>query len=359
MASWERRSAVRATAAGAPAARPRRRRRLVLLLGLGAAAVAAGAGCVMFDMPGRSYRGPLPALSAAQAELAARLQADVDALAGQIGERHLLAPQRYAAAADWVERRLAEASGRAVRRLPYRYRDVQFTNLEVQWRGTEQPERIVVVGAHYDSMWDCPGADDNASGVAALLALASALRAAAPARTLRLVAFANEEPPAFQTEAMGSLAYARAARARGERVVAMLSLESLGYYDERPGSQRYPGPLKLLYPDRGDFIAFVGNLGSCALLRRVVRTFRAHARFPSEGAALPGWVPGVGWSDHWSFWQAGYPAIMVTDTALYRNPWYHDEGDTPERLDYERMARVVEGLVAVVRELVGLPPAPR
>lgn len=131
----------------------------------------------------------------------------------------------------------------------------------------------------------------------------------------------------------------------------MLSLESLGYYSDQPGSQKYPFPIGLLYPSTGNFVGFASNLSSRALLHRSIKTFRAHAKFPSQGAALPEGIPGVGWSDHWAFWQVGYPAIMITDTAIFRNPNYHKATDTPNTLDYNRLARVTEGIEAIIRDL--------
>ncbi len=225
-------------------------------------------------------------------------------------------------------------------------------NLVLERPGTGRKDEIVVIGAHYDSAESVPGADDNASGVAVLLELARLTSGPSPqARTVRFVAFANEEPPYFQSPSMGSLVYARRCRDKGERIVAMLSLESLGYFRDEPGTQRYPPLFSALYPDRGNFVAFVGDLGSRWLVRRAIGTFRKGARIASEGGALPGGVPGVGWSDQWAFWEAGYPGIMVTDTAPFRNPNYHTPGDTPETLDYVRLARVVLGLVPVVRDL--------
>jgi hypothetical protein len=161
----------------------------------------------------------------------------------------------------------------------------------------------------------------------------------------------NEEPPHFQSTDMGSVRYARRCRERGENVVAMLSLETIGYFSEREGSQKYPFPLSYFYPSQGNFIGFVGNRASRQLVRDVVGSFRTHARFPSEGAVLPAALPGVGWSDHWAFWQSGYPAVMVTDTAPFRNPNYHEASDLPDTLDYDRFARVVAGLEKVIAEL--------
>ena len=198
-----------------------------------------------------------------------------------------------------------------------------------------------------------PGANDNASGVAATLALARRLAGQRFQRTLRFVLFANEENPYFHTELMGSLRHAAGCRARGENVVAMLSLESMGYYSDAAGSQRYPWPVGWFYPDRGEFIAFVANLASRSLVRQAIESFRDTRMLASEGAALPSGTPGVGWSDHWSFWQHDYPAIMVTDTAVFRDPNYHRASDHPKNLDYVRLARVTLGLERVLSELAG------
>ena len=174
------------------------------------------------------------------------------------------------------------------------------------------------------------------------------------ARTVRLVAFVNEEPPFCHTDLMGSRVYARRCRARDENVVAMLSLETIGFYVDEPGSQKYPFPFSLFYPDTGNFVGFVGNLGSRSLTRRSIRAFRESTDFPSEGLAAPGWIPGIGWSDHWSFWQEGYPGVMITDTAPFRYPHYHTPQDTPDRIDYDRFARVVMGVSGVVEALATL-----
>jgi Zn-dependent M28 family amino/carboxypeptidase len=242
-----------------------------------------------------------------------------------------------------------------VKRLPYTALGRPVENIEATKTGTRRPDEVVVVGAHYDSMPGTPGADDNASGVAVMLELARLLADRPLDRTVRFVGFANEEMPFFKGEGMGSFVYAKAAAEAKTNVVAMLSLEMLGDYDDRPGSQDYPAPLSLFYPDTGNFVAFVGDTGARALVRRATALFRDNARFPSEALAGPASLPGVDFSDHWSFRQAGFPAIMVTDTAFYRNARYHEPTDTADTLDYERMARVTRGLVEVVAGLASAP----
>ena len=288
--------------------------------------LVAGALYYMLAMPGRPYRGTL-AFTPEERALAERLRAHVAALASGERNRDLDRPARYIAREFGQFREQAfQSGGRTVR------------NIETG-KGT------VVVGAHYDTVPGSPGADDNASGVAVLIELA---RMGVPGR---FVAFANEEMPYFQSGEMGSLAYAARAAAAGDKIGAMLSLEMLGYYRDEARSQHYPPPLSWFYPDRADFIAFVGDIGSRTLVRRAIGAFRQSARFPSQGVAAPAAIPGVTWSDHWSFRQHDTPAIMVTDTAFYRYPHYHLPSDTPEKLDYLRMARVTLGLAAVIKEL--------
>jgi Zn-dependent M28 family amino/carboxypeptidase len=318
----------------------------------GLALVAAGAWWAMIRMPGASHRGPLSPLTGEERALVAPLRRDVEMLAGRIGERNLEHPEALAAAARFL-RESVEAAGYPVTRDTYAVGGRPSENVAAERPGRDRPGEIVIVGAHYDSVIGSPGANDNATGAAAMLALARAFASRAPSRTVRFVGFANEEPPRFQTEAMGSWVYARRRRAAGEEIVAMLSLETLGYYADAPGSQRYPPPVGLFYPSTGNFVGFVGNVASRHLVREAIAAFRAAARFPSEGGALPGVLPGIGWSDHWAFWQEGYPAIMVTDTAPFRYPYYHTREDTPDKVDFERLARVVAGLTRVVAHLAG------
>ena len=308
----------------------------------------------MIRMPGTSFRGTLPPLSDVQRTLRDSLLSDVKMLAGEIGPRGVMEPEALAAAAAFIERSLTDA-GYEVARQCFEVGGTLCCNIEAERRGSSLADQIIVIGGHYDSVLveslPCPGANDNASGAAATLALARAFAELTPQRTVRFVLFVNEEPPFFQNPFMGSWVYAKRCRERGEDIVAMFSLETIGYYSDERGSQKYPFPLGLLYPSTGNFITFVGNVKSRKLVRDSIGSFRRHAKFPSEGGALPGSMPGVGWSDHWAFWQEGYPAIMVTDTAPYRYPHYHEPTDTPDKLDYDRMARVVDGLEQVVWDL--------
>ncbi|MBI3011304.1 MAG: M28 family peptidase [Candidatus Omnitrophica bacterium] len=306
----------------------------------------------MMWMPGKSYRGPIPALTSAESALRDALRRDVGELAGTIGERNLSQYHNLRRAAAFIETSFTEA-GLEVHRQGFTAEGNAVANLEAALAGTEHPEEIVVIGAHYDSVDGSPGANDNATGVAAVLALARAFAGARASRTLRFVAFVNEEPPYFQTPVMGSLVYAARCQAGRERVVAMLSLETIGYYADARGSQSYPFPFQFFYPSQGNFIGFVGNLASRGLLHDVTGSFRRHARHPSEGIAMWESIPGVGWSDQWSFWQQGYPGVMVTDTAFYRYPHYHTPGDTPDKVHYDRLALVVAGLEQVVADLAG------
>ncbi len=304
----------------------------------------------MISMPGRSFFGPLPALSAEEDLLSARLERHVRTLAEEIGERNITSNDSLDASVRYLDRVFREV-GDSVAAQEFVVDGKKVNNLEVELRGESRPEEIVIIGAHYDSVFGCPGANDNATGTAALLEIARVMAERKLARTVRFVAFVNEEPPFFQTPQMGSRVYARRARQRGEKIVAMLSLETLGYYSDAEASQRYPFPFNLFYPSTGNFIGFVGNLSSRKLVRQVIGSFREHAKFPSEGVAAPGWITGIGWSDHWAFWQEGCPAIMVTDTAPFRYPHYHAPSDTPDEIDYDRLARVVAGLAAVVYDL--------
>jgi len=303
-------------------------------------------------MPGRSFRGPLPPITAHETMLREELQSHVAMLSSTIGERNFILFRQLQASADYIEK-LFLKYGLAVERQPYTAKDKTFHNIIAEKKGAASPEKIIIIGAHYDSFLGTPGADDNGSGIAALLALARLFSQKSLPCTVRFAAFVNEEPPFFWTKKMGSYVYAERCRRRNEQIIAMLSLECLGYYSDEKNSQHYLFPLGFFYPAQGDFIAFVGNLSSFGLVRDFTEAFRSAAQFPSEGGSFPWILPGVFWSDHWPFWKMGYHALMVTDTALFRNQHYHTEEDRPETLDFERMARVVAGLEKVIAKLAG------
>lgn len=301
-------------------------------------------------MPGENTSSAAP-LSADEVKLRDELRADVEMLAGQIGERSLIRYSQLQAAAEFIESSLVRA-GLQPQRESYMLNNRACHNIVAEITGSS-PE-IVLIGAHYDSVFGAPGANDNGSGVAATLALMRRFAGTSTPKTLRFAAFVNEEPPYFQTPQMGSFVYAGRCKQRGDKIVAMISLETIGYFSDAPHSQSYPAPgLGVFYPTTGNFIGFVGNLGSRSLLRRSLSIFRAQKKLPSEGASLPAFIPGVSWSDQWSFWQYGYPAIMITDTALFRYRPYHQPTDTPDKLDYDRFALVVSGMEKVIAELAG------
>jgi Zn-dependent M28 family amino/carboxypeptidase len=301
------------------------------------------AGMMSVDDSAHAADEKLPADSVAHEALTERLRRHVSVLAGEIGERNVFRPTALRAAADYIRSEWTR-QGYEVRSQRYQVYDVASENLEIELKGTSKPDEIILIGAHYDSVAGSPGANDNASGVAALLELSRDFARFERARTVRFVAFVNEEPPFFTTATMGSMVYAKAARERGDDIRLMASLEMLGFYTDQPGSQRYPPLLRYFYPDRANFVAMVSNVGSRKHLRELVQAFRAASDFPLESLAAFEAVPGIAWSDQYSFWRQGYPAVMVTDTAFYRYAHYHTAQDTPDKLSYAPMARVVEGL---------------
>jgi Zn-dependent M28 family amino/carboxypeptidase len=208
-----------------------------------------------------------------------------------------------------------------------------------------------LIGAHYDTVVGSPGANDNASGVSAILEISRLFAGIELALTVRFVAFVNEEAPFFTRRQQGSMVYAEAARRRGDDIRLMASIETIGWYSDEPGSQKYPPLFNLFYPDHADFIGIVSNFRSRAAMQRLAATFRANSDFPLETAATFPFVPGVSWSDHRSFWRHGYRAVMITDTAFYRYRHYHTPTDTPDKLAYPELTRVTSGLYAAFSEL--------
>jgi len=275
------------------------------------------------------------------------LRQHVQQLALEIGERNLLHPTALHAAEDYITR-CWQQQGYPIEKQAYRERDIPCANLEISHTGTSRKDKIILIGAHYDSVTGSPGANDNASGVAVMLELSRLFRLKATAMTLRFVAFVNEEPPFFFTRRQGSLIYAKAARHRGDDICLMLALETMGYYRDEANSQGYPPLFRFFYPNQANFISLVSNLRSRKLMHRLARAFRSSSDFPLQHVATFSLIPGVAWSDHLSFWRQGYRALMVTDTAFYRYPYYHSAEDTAEKLDYGRLAQVCEGLFKAI-----------
>jgi len=267
----------------------------------------------------------------------------VERLAGDIGERNVFLSEALQRAALYIEQEWREM-GYAVERNEYDVSDIRCANLVAARKGGARQSEIILLGAHYDSVAGSPGANDNASGVAALLEISRLFQAVEPQLTVRFVAFVNEEPPFFLTPEQGSLLYAEAARHRGDDIRLMASLETVGCYSEQPGSQSYPPVFRFFFPDRGNFIGLVSDFRSRAAMRRLARAFRMQSDFPLETVSTFRFVPGVSWSDHRSFWRQGYLVVMVTDTAFYRYRHYHTPSDTPDKLNYPELARVTLGL---------------
>jgi Zn-dependent M28 family amino/carboxypeptidase len=228
----------------------------------------------------------------------------------------------------------------------------RYNNIVVTLEGTSLREESVIIGAHYDTVSGTPGADDNASAVAVLLELCHTLKDYRPQRTLKIIFFVLEEPPSFMTPTMVSFVCAQQARDRGERIHGMISLEMVGYFNEAEGSQAFPVPgLQWIFPDRGNFIGVVGNVHSRELTLAVAEALKVGSTLPVEHLVALPFIPGIGLSDHGSFWKMGFRAVMVTDTAFYRNPNYHSSKDTIETLRFDKMSQLVSGMVHVVEYL--------
>lgn len=301
-------------------------------------------------VPGQPHAGPLPPATNDEQDIAPRLKSHVVAIASV--PHNLKHYPALEGSAQYIERTL-EGLGYVVSRQVFTVAGRPVRNIEVQREPRSAQAPSLVVGAHYDSYNDAPGANDNGTGVAAVLELARLLKDWQSQRLrLRFVLFVNEEPPYYRTDDMGSWRYAKLLSERGEKVQGMISLETLGAFSEQPGSQKYPAPFGLVFPSKADFIAFVALTGSRSFLHEVMGSFRRHTAFPSIGGAAPdALVPGVGWSDHWAFGSYDYPAIMITDTALFRYPHYHLPSDTPDKVDYDKLARITKGMERVVREI--------
>ena len=250
-------------------------------------------------------------------------------------------------AADYIKDELAAAGGRPTAQA-YEVQGNTYRNVLASF-GPETGPRLII-GAHYDVCGEQPGADDNGTGVAALLELARLLggQPALPYR-IDLVAYTLEEPPFFRTPQMGSYVHAAALRAAGVPVRGMVALEMLGYYNDRKGSQDYPvAPLKWVYGSRGNYVTVAQKFGNGRFGRQFARRYKTAAGLPVKRFKAPAWLPGIDFSDHLNYWHFGYSAVLLTDTAFYRNKSYHEPTDTLARLDMRRLGLAVDALLAVV-----------
>ena len=281
------------------------------------------------------------------------LKKTVNALSVDIGARGYLHLDSLQKTIDYISSEF-KSYGYDVSYQPYEYQDNIYKNIYVEIKGSKTPEKVIIVGAHYDTVSESAGADDNASGIAGLLELSRLLHGRAFDKTIRFVAFTLEEPPLFQSKKMGSYVYAESLRQVDVDIAGMICLEMIGYFTDKPDSQNFPlSFLRWFYPDKGNFITLVSNLQSKSLVNRVKKGFKKGSDLPVETLSTLSAVPGIDFSDHRSFWKFGYSAIMVTDTAFYRNPYYHSTMDLPETLDFKRMTEVVLGLRSSIEGIAG------
>lgn len=323
------------------------KKRLILDLILLAILIAIGVSLgSVIHMPGNSYKGEFGSLDDIEKDTENRLRKHIQVLAGDIGQRNTEESLRKSV--DYIKGAMSE-NGYETSEQEFEVDKQTFKNLECTLKGSS--DEVLLVGAHYDSVTGSIGADDNGSGVASVIEMARLCAGKRFNKTIRFVFFCNEEPPYFASEEMGSYFYANRCVKNHEKIAGLLVLETLGFYTDAPNSQTYPANFTPGYPTTGNFIAFVGNQDSRQLVENAIGTFRKECKFPSEGVSAPNWVNGVDWSDQLWFWKNGIQAVMITDTAPYRNQHYHTMQDTPDKLTYPSFSRVVVGLSKVVASL--------
>lgn len=278
----------------------------------------------------------------------ARLQEHVEMLSGTLAPRDYKNHHNLEKTAGYISNHFARAAAQISEQV-YEVHHRKYRNVIATF-GPETPSRIVI-GAHYDSYKNTPGADDNASGVAGLIELAVLLGRAELEQRVDLVAYTLEEPPFFRSGDMGSARHAALLRQEGVDIEAMLCLEMIGYFSDVADSQHFPSALiGFLYPDKGNFIAVIGATNDRKLAKQVKISMRSATDLPVHAMCAPQGFPGLDFSDHLNYWKNGYRAVMITDTAFLRNARYHHPLDTSDTLDYQRMAKVVLGVYeAVIR----------
>ena len=325
--------------------------RYLLIALIGLLALSAGLAAYALWVPGTSAPWPTAALTDDERQLADRLKSHIISIASEPHNvRHPEALERSAVAVEAAFREI----GLEPQRQEFEADGVKVRNIwvTIEPRDAAAQPAALVIGAHYDSDGIAPGANDNASGTASILELARMLKDFKPQRTrIYLVAFVNEESPYWQTANHGALRFADLLLGRGEHVRGMISLETLGWFSNKPGSQKYPSPFNLIYPDVGNFVALVAMPGSRTFLHEVIAAYRAHASMPTIGGVAPSFIPGIAWSDHAPFADRGVPALMMTDTAPFRYPHYHRATDTPDKVDVGMLARITKSLELTLRDI--------
>ena len=275
-----------------------------------------------------------------------KLENHVRILTDEMAPRNFEHFENMEKAADYIHEQF-DGTGARINELSYEINGKTF-RIVSGFFGPDTKERLIV-GAHYDAVPGSPGAADNASGVAGLLEMAAALGENPPPMMVELVAYPNEEPPFFRTRLMGSYVHAMHLKKEKVPVRLMIALESIGYFTDRPFTQLYPNPFfRLLYPSRGNFIAVVSRLREGSVVRRIKKAMRTVPDLSVHSFNGPSIIAGIDYSDHRNYWKAGYRAVMVTDTAFYRNDHYHTPLDLPDTLDYKRLSKVVQGVYAAV-----------
>ncbi|MFH0753690.1 MAG: M28 family peptidase [Candidatus Omnitrophota bacterium] len=278
---------------------------------------------------------------------AVRLKNTVRYLSEDVGIRNQASYDNLQSAAEYIEKRLVDL-GYTVERWPYTINGQSFRNIVVRLKNNASDE-YVLIRAHYDACFN-PGADDNASGIAGVLELAGSLKQEPLKANIMFVAFTNEEPPFFKTSQMGSRVFVRELASKNIRIREAIVFDMIGYYSTGWFQQKYLPFLGPFYPHKGDFIAIVGDFGSRALVDRIQKSFIGQKGAPMRTIVAPRTVPGLNFSDHASFWEVNIPAVMLTDSAYLRNPHYHKDSDTWDKLNYQKMAAVVEGMrMAIIK----------
>lgn len=282
------------------------------------------------------------------------LKNHVKTVSDKIGERNVF-NGKLILAEEYIEKEISKC-GYEIEKQTYLPEELgkrapECSNIIVTKTGMKDKDKIILIGAHYDSMYQSPGADDNASSVACLLVLADIISKLQFEKTIKLIFFTNEEPPFYKTNSMGSVIYAKRARKNKENIIAMICLEMVGYFAQGKNTQKYPPLINLFYPKKGNFIAIVGNLKSHSLVKLTKKAFNKYSEIPVETISIPGFIAhGVDFSDHSSFWNEGYKAVMITDTSFYRNRNYHTREDIYNTLDYKEMTKIVKGLNGLLME---------